>query len=80
MKNTLGDNVRLTIWGESHGPAIGAVLDGICPGIKIDEEFIKSQLNKRRPMNKIETSRKEDDEFISKQRHYLISYIISTKS
>ena len=63
MKNTLGDNVRLTIWGESHGPAIGAVLDGICPGIKIDEEFIKSQLNKRRPMNKIETSRKEDDEF-----------------
>lgn len=63
MKNTLGDNLRITIWGESHGPAIGAVLDGICPGIKVNEDFINSQLNKRKPMNKIETTRHEDDEF-----------------
>lgn len=63
MKNTLGDNLRITIWGESHGPAIGAVLDGICAGIKINEDFIKAQLNKRKPMNKIETTRHEDDEF-----------------
>lgn len=63
MKNTLGDNVRLTLWGESHGEAIGAVLDGICPGIKVDEEFIKIQLNKRRPQSKIETSRIELDNF-----------------
>lgn len=63
MKNTLGNNVRLTLWGESHGEAIGVVLDGICPGVQIDDEFIKSQLNKRRPQNKIETSRVEQDNY-----------------
>lgn len=63
MKNTLGDNVRLTIWGESHGSCIGAVVDGICPGIKVDLEFIKKQLSKRRPSGKIETPRVEMDNF-----------------
>lgn len=63
MKNTIGDNVRLTLWGESHSKYIGVVLDGICPGIKIDEDFIKEQLSKRRPNKKIETSRVETDNF-----------------
>lgn len=63
MKNTLGDNVKLTLWGESHQDMIGATLDGMCPGIKVDEEFIKSQLTKRRPQNKIETPRIELDNF-----------------
>ena len=63
MKNTIGNNLRLTIWGESHGKAIGAVLDGMCAGIKVDEDFIKSQLTKRRPQGKMETPRVENDNF-----------------
>ncbi len=63
MKNTLGDNLKLTIWGESHGKAIGAVLDGVCAGIKVDEDFIKYQLTKRRPKGKMETARVEEDNF-----------------
>lgn len=63
MKNTLGDNVRITLWGESHGQAIGAILDGVCPGIKIDEEYIKEKLTKRRPSGKTETARIEEDSF-----------------
>lgn len=63
MKNTLGDNLKLTIWGESHGKAIGAVLDGVCAGIKVDEDFIKYQLSKRRPRGKMETARVEEDSF-----------------
>lgn len=64
MKNTIGDNLTLTLFGESHGSYIGGVLDGITPGIKIDEEFIKSQLTKRRPQKNIETTRVEDDDFV----------------
>lgn len=63
MKNTLGDNVKFTLFGESHGSIIGGVLDGISAGIKVDEEFIKSQLDKRRPQSTIETSRIEHDNF-----------------
>lgn len=63
MKNTLGENVRLTLWGESHGKYIGAVLDGVCPGIEVNEDFIKKQLNKRRPKGKNETPRVEEDKF-----------------
>lgn len=42
MKNTFGNNITVTIFGESHGPAIGAVIDGMPPGIKIDSGFIKN--------------------------------------
>ncbi len=63
MKNTLGDNLAITIFGESHGAAIGAVLDGLAPGIKIDEDFIKSQLTLRRPAGRISTARQEKDEY-----------------
>lgn len=67
MKNTLGNALTVTLFGESHGPAIGAVLDGIAPGIKIDEEYINSKLDLRRPYGKISTQRKEADkvEFVS---------------
>lgn len=64
MRNTIGDNLTLTLFGESHGEYIGAVLDGIASGIKVDEEFINSQLAKRRPQSKIETARVELDPFI----------------
>lgn len=63
MKNTLGNNVSITIFGESHGNALGAVLDGIAPGIEVDESFIAHQLDLRRPAGKISTPRKETDEF-----------------
>ena len=63
MKNTIGTNVALTIFGESHGRAVGAVLDGLAPGITVDEEFIRSQLALRRSVGEISTPRKERDEF-----------------
>ncbi len=63
MKNTFGNNISLTLFGESHGSEIGAVLDGIAPGIKIDEKFIRHQLSLRRPSGAISTSRVEKDEF-----------------
>lgn len=63
MKNTIGNSVTLTLFGESHGPAIGAVLDGIAPGIKVDEGFIAAQLARRRPCGPTDTPRVEKDEF-----------------
>lgn len=63
MKNTFGSSVTVTLFGESHGEAIGAVLDGICPGILVDNDFISAQLSKRRPNKKTDTQRQEKDEY-----------------
>ena len=63
MKNSFGQSVTLTLFGESHGREIGAVLDGIAPGFSVDEDFIRHQLTLRRPFGKISTSRTEADEF-----------------
>ncbi len=63
MKNTFGNNIALTLFGESHGAAIGAVLDGLAPGLKVDEDFIRTQLDKRRPAGRISTARREADAF-----------------
>ncbi len=63
MKNTFGNSIAVTIFGESHGQAIGAVIDGICPGIEIDNEFISSQLTKRRPSGPTDTKRQEKDKY-----------------
>lgn len=63
MKNTFGNNITLTLFGESHGSEIGAVLDGLAPGIKVDEEFIRHRLFLRRPSGNISTARVEKDEF-----------------
>lgn len=68
MRNTFGNIFTLTSFGESHGPAIGGVVDGFPAGIEIDEEFIQSELNRRRPgQSRITTGRKESDkvEFLS---------------
>lgn len=64
MKNTFGQSITLTLYGESHGNAIGAVLDGLAPGIKVDEAFIAQQLTLRRPAGKISTPRAETDPFV----------------
>ncbi len=63
MKNTFGNSVAITLIGESHGEYIGAVLDGVAPGIKINREYIEHMLTLRRPDGKISTPRKEKDEF-----------------
>ena len=60
--NTFGKFFRFTTWGESHGPAIGCVVDGCPPNIKISEKEIQAELNKRKPgQSKFTTQRKEDD-------------------
>ncbi len=64
MKNSIGQNVTVTVFGESHGAGIGAVLDGMPSGIAVDEAFIKHQLSLRRPSGKISTPRVENDDFI----------------
>lgn len=61
MKNTFGNAVTLTLFGESHGDQIGAVLDGLCPGIGIDMDLIRKKLELRRPYGKISTARQEPD-------------------
>lgn len=63
MKNVFGNNLSITLFGESHGAAVGAVLDGLAPGIEIDEAFIEKLLVKRRPAGAISTARHEQDEF-----------------
>lgn len=62
MKNTFGNNISVTLFGESHAEVIGAVLDGLCSGIRIDCEKIKHEMNKRSPHTDISTKRKEKDE------------------
>ena len=60
--NTFGKIFTLTTFGESHGEAVGGVIDGMPAGIMIDELFIQAELNRRRPgQSKITTSRNEPD-------------------
>ena len=63
MKNTFGNSLQITLFGESHGPYIGAVLDGLAPGLTVDENYIRELLSKRRPAGVISTARVEPDEF-----------------
>ena len=61
--NSIGNILRLTTFGESHGVAIGGVLDGYPAGVLIDEEFVRSEMRRRRPgQSAITTSRNEADE------------------
>ena len=63
MSNTFGHHFTLTTFGESHGAAIGGVVDGMPAGIDIDMAFIQNELNRRRPgQSKITTARKEADQ------------------
>jgi chorismate synthase len=61
--NTFGRVLRVTTWGESHGPAIGAVVDGCPPGLSLSEADIQPWLDKRRPgASRFTTQRREPDE------------------
>jgi len=63
--NTFGEIFRVTTFGESHGKGIGLILDGCPAGIAIDETFIQSELDRRKPgQSKIVTQRKEDESFV----------------
>jgi chorismate synthase len=62
MRNTFGNVISVTLFGESHGEVMGAVLDGLTAGIKIDEDNISKRLAMRKPVSDISTSRVEDDE------------------
>lgn len=60
--NTFGHRFRFTTFGESHGKALGCIVDGVPAGIRIDEEFIQSEMDRRKPgQNKFATQRKEGD-------------------
>ncbi|WP_170596720.1 chorismate synthase [Ruegeria arenilitoris] len=61
--NSFGHLFRVTTWGESHGPALGATVDGCPPGVPIDEDMIQHWLDKRKPgQNKFTTQRREPDQ------------------
>ena len=63
MSNTFGNIVKLTTFGESHGKAIGGIIDGIPAGFSLDLDLIQSELNRRKPgQSAITTQRKESDE------------------
>ena len=65
MSNTFGNLFRITTWGESHGDAIGVVIDGCPPLISLSEEDIQLDLDRRKPgQSEISTQRKEDDKVI----------------
>lgn len=62
MKNNFGTNISWTLFGESHGPAIGITLDGLPAGFQVDMEQIKADMDKRKATGKISTQRHEADE------------------
>ena len=63
MRNTFGSVFTLTSFGESHGAAVGGVVDGMPAGIDIDLDFIQHELSRRRPgQSKVTTSRNEPDQ------------------
>lgn len=64
MSNSFGSLFKITTFGESHGKAIGVTIDGCPAGVEVDEAFIQSELERRKPgQSKITTQRKEPDSF-----------------
>ncbi|WP_209331352.1 chorismate synthase [Lunatimonas salinarum] len=64
MRNTFGRAFTITTFGESHGKGLGVIIDGCPAGVEIDEAFIRSEMQRRKPgQSKITTQRKEEDEF-----------------
>jgi chorismate synthase len=64
MGNSFGKIFRISTFGESHGLGLGVVIDGCPAGLEIDEDFIRSEMQRRKPgQSKITTQRKEEDEF-----------------
>ncbi len=88
MRNTFGNIFTLTTFGESHGEAVGGIVDGMPAGIEIDMEFVQHELDRRKPgQSKITTSRKEGDEvkllsgiFKGKTTGVPIGFIVTNKN
>ncbi|MEM2801299.1 MAG: chorismate synthase [Archaeoglobaceae archaeon] len=59
--NTFGHLFRVTTWGESHGKAVGCVIDGCPAGLKIEEEFIQREMDRRKPGGEFSSKRREKD-------------------
>ena len=59
--NSFGERFKFSTFGESHGKALGCIVDGVPAGIKIDEQFIQDEMDRRKPGGKYATSRKESD-------------------
>ncbi|MCZ8521018.1 MULTISPECIES: chorismate synthase [Paenibacillus] len=60
--NTFGESFRITTFGESHGAAVGVIVDGVTPGVEIDEAYIQVQMDRRKPgQSSVTTPRKEYD-------------------
>ena len=63
MASSTGKNIKITLFGESHGSLIGVTIEGLKPGIKLDLEYINNELSKRKSIKNISTPRNEKDEF-----------------
>ncbi|MCQ4152919.1 MAG: chorismate synthase [Archaeoglobi archaeon] len=61
LMNTFGHVFRVTTWGESHGKAVGCVIDGCPAGLRIDEKFIQAEMDRRKPGGEFSSKRKEQD-------------------
>ncbi|MBE1440757.1 chorismate synthase [Paenibacillus sp. OAS669] len=61
--NSFGDTFKITTFGESHGEAVGVIIDGVTPGVEIDEAYIQVQMDRRKPgQSSVTTPRKEYDQ------------------
>ena len=63
MSSSAGKNIKITLFGESHGPLIGITIEGLKSGIKLDLDYITKELEKRKSVGNISTPRKEKDQF-----------------
>ena len=63
MSSSAGKNIKVTLFGESHGPMIGITIEGLKAGVKLDLDYITKELEKRKSVGNISTPRKEKDQF-----------------
>ena len=63
MASSTGKNIKITLFGESHGSLVGVTIEGLKSGIKLDLEYINNELLKRRSIKSISTPRVEKDQF-----------------
>lgn len=75
MGNTIGEKYKITVFGQSHSPAMGVVIDGLPAGIDIPFEYIKKQLFRRRPSKKIYSTAREETDLVN-----FISGIVDNKT
>ena len=61
MKNSFGSNISITLFGESHGEAIGVVIDGLAPGLALDFDYVRKRMAQRQAKGRISTQRHEPD-------------------